>query len=145
MSKVNKPFGTRVEEQIKTLKTDADVHGETHHISYKLDTLPGKVTVDSIKEHLEFFNQTSLAVGAATSEIAAEQYPETKQVNWTGRLELCEGLIFNTDVHLKETVDGKDTFGITQTYVDHPHSQEMIEWYSTFQDTNQARAQALFK
>jgi hypothetical protein len=144
MSKSNKGFAKTIEAQIKELKENAEIHADTHHIGFKTPTLPKGISTESLQSHVDYINQTSLAVEAATSQIAHEQFPETKHESWDGRLELFPGLTFNSDTHLREVVGDATIFGGTQTFVDHPHSQEMVDWYSAFRDRNNELATKLF-
>lgn len=144
MSKTNKAFGKIMDAQVAELVKGAEVHKETHHISYQAPTLPEDLSIDTLKKAVNFINQTGLAVDAATVQIGIEQYPETKQESWDGRLALFEGLTFNSDVRLREVVGEETIYGATQTFIDHPHSQEMVDWYSSFRDVNIERATKLF-
>lgn len=151
MAKVNKGFGKVVEAEIKDLVANAEVHPDTHHIGFKVPTsftekkdYEFKNDVDVLGYAVDRINGLGLAVEAATTEIAHDQFGETKQEVWDGRLELFQGLTFNSDARLREVV-GEDTiFGGTQTFIDHPHSEEMVAWYSDYRETNIARAKKLF-
>lgn len=145
MSKVNKGFGKVMDAQVEQLVKGAEIHKETHHIKYGPVDMPEGVTTESLQTHVNFINQTGLAVEAATFQIAQQQFPETKQEAWDGRLELFEGLTVNSDVRLREVVGEETLYGTTQTFIDHPHSQEMVDWYSTFRDRNVELATNLFK
>jgi hypothetical protein len=143
MSKVNKGFGKIQDARVKELVENAEIHKDTHHITFKLPTeLSDKA--DQIKESINLINGYGLAVEAATFQIAHDQFGETKQEHWDGRLGLFDGLTFNSDTQLRDVI-GEDTiFGGSQTFIDHPHSQEMIDWYGTFRETNIERAKKLF-
>lgn len=144
MSKVNKGFGKVLDDRKAELIKNATIHKDTHHIVYKAPELPEGLTLDHLKKSVDFINGTGLAVEAATYEIGIEQFPETKQETWDGRLELFDGLTFNSDVRLREVV-GEDTlYGQTETFIDHPHSQDMVDWYGSFRDLNIERAKKLF-
>ncbi|KAB3419083.1 hypothetical protein F9Z84_06135 [Escherichia coli] len=151
MMSTNKAFGKAIEAEIKDLVKNAEVHQDTHHIGFKV---PGSFTedknydfkndVDVLGYAVDRINGLGLAVEAATTEIAHDQFPESKQEIWDGRLELFPGLTVNSDARLREVV-GEDTiFGSTQTFIDHPHSEEMVAWYSDFRETNIERAKKLF-
>lgn len=89
-------------------------------------------------------NGWGLAVEAATNEIAQTQFPETKQESWDGRLEVFDGLTMSTSSHLRQVV-GEDTlYGTADTFIDHPHSPEMVNWYTDYQAVNVDRAKKLF-
>ena len=141
----NKPFGKVIEAQVADLVKGAEIHKETHHIKFSETALPEGVTTESLQTHVDFINRTGLAVEAATFQIAQEQFPETKQEAWDGRLEMFPGLTFNSDVRLREVVGEETLYGTTQTFIDHPHSQEMVDWYSSFRDRNVELATNLFK
>lgn len=145
MAKTNKPFGKVIDAQVAELVKGAEIHKETHHIKFGTPAMPEGVTNESLKTHVDFINQTGLAVEAATFQIAQDQFPETKQEAWDGRLEMFEGLTFNSDVRLREVVGEETLYGTTQTFIDHPHSQEMVDWYSSFRDRNVELATNLFK
>lgn len=144
MAKINKAFGKVMDAQVAELVKGAEVHKETHHIAYKVPTMPETLSMESLMTAVNFINQTGLAVEAATTQIAAEQYPETKQESWDGRLSMFDGLTFNSDARLREIVGEETLYGTTQTFIDHPHSQDMVNWYSNFRDVNIARATKLF-
>lgn len=144
MAAINKGFGKAQDARVKELVEGAEIHKDTHHIAFKPIAFPKGITEDTLRSHVDFINGEGLAVEAATFQIAQEQFPETKQEHWDGRLQLFDGLTFNSDTRLREVV-GEDTFyGTTQTFIDHPHSQEMVDWYTTFRDTNAERAKKLF-
>lgn len=144
MSKANKAFGKIVTAQKDALIKNAEVHKETHHIGFKLEEYPEGITPESLASHTNFINQSSLAVEAATFELGTTHFADTKHEAWDGRLELAPGVIINSSAHLREVV-GEDTlYGTTQSYVDHPHSQDMVDWYASFRDTNMERAKKLF-
>lgn len=148
----NKPFGKTMEARIKDLVDNAEIHKDTHHIGFKLPTelsekkeLKFDSEVEVIEHAVDVINGYGLAVEAATFEIGQSQFPETKIEAWDGRLNMFEGLTINSDVHLRDVV-GEDTiYGATQTFIDHPHSQEMVDWYSSFRDRNVELATNLFK
>lgn len=141
----NKAFGKVIDAQIAELVKGAEIHKETHHIAFKEFSTDEGITKETLKTHIDFINRTGMAVEAATFQIAKEQFPETKVEAWDGRLELFEGLTVSSDVHLREVV-GEDTiYGATQTFIDHPHAQEMVDWYSAFRDRNVELATNLFK
>lgn len=143
MSK-NKPFGKVQDARVKELVENAEIHKDTRHVTFKVPASLSEEKIEQVKESVDLINAWGLAVEAATTEIAHEQFPETKHEAWDGRLNLFEGLTMNADVRLKETI-GKDVFfGKNQLFIDHPHSQEMVDWYSTFTETNADRAQKLF-
>lgn len=144
MAQVNKGFGKVMDAQVKELVENAEVHKDTHHISFKQPTLPKGITVDSLETHVNYINQTGLAVEAATTQISHDLFAETKHEHWDGRLELFSGLTFNADSHLREVVGEETLFGGSQLFVDHPHSQEMVDWYSNFSTVNAERAKKLF-
>lgn len=152
MSKAVKGFGSVQDARVKSLVEGAEIHKETHHITFKLPSemteekeLKFKNEVEVVQHAVELVNGYGLAVEAATSQIAHDQFGDTKHEIWDGRLEVFEGLTMNSDIRLRETVGEDVMFGITQTFVDHPHSQEMVDWYSKFQASNTERAQKLFK
>lgn len=148
----NKPFGKTMEARIKELVDNAEIHKDTHHIGFKLPAelsekkeLKFGSEVEVIEHAVDVINGYGLAVEAATFEIGQNQFPETKIEAWDGRLNMFEGLTINSDVHLREVV-GEDTiYGATQTFIDHPHTQEMVDWYSSFRDRNVELATNLFK
>jgi hypothetical protein len=151
MTTLNKAFGKTMDARIEDLVKNAEVHKDTHHISFKV---PESMTekkelcfgseVEVLAHAVDTINGYGLAVEAATTKIAHEQFPETKQEIWDGRLAMFDGLTMNSDVRLREVV-GEDTlFGTTQTFIDHPHSQDMVNWYAQFQEVNADRAKKLF-
>lgn len=144
MSKANKAFGKVMTGRIKELVDGAEIHKDTHHIVYQMPTLPEGLTPAILEQSIDFINGTGLAVEAATMQIGQEQFPETKIERWDGQLKAFDGLTFNSDVRLREVV-GEDTmFGVCETFIDHPHSTAMVEWYSDFSSVNQDRAKKLF-
>lgn len=151
MSKVNKAFGKTQEARIKDLVENAEIHTDTHHIGFKVPAsltetkeLKFESEVKVIEHAVDLINGYGLAVEAATTQISHDQFGETKQEIWDGRLELFPGLTFNSDSRLREVIGEETLFGTTQTFIDHPHSQQMVDWYSTFRDENIERAKKLF-
>lgn len=151
MSKVNKAFGKVMENRIDALVKGADIHKETHHIGFKL---PEEFTdkkefnfnnnLEVVQHAVDLVNGYGLAIEAATTQIAHEQFKDTKIERWDGSLKAFDGLTFNSDVRLREVV-GEDTmFGVAETFIDHPHSVEMVTWYSDFAAVNEERAKKLF-
>lgn len=151
MAKTNKAFGKAMDALVKDLSGGAEIHKDTHHIAFQLPTsfteqkeYTFKNDVGVIEYAVDKINSLGLAVEAATTQIAHDQFGDTKQEIWDGRLEMFPGLTFNSDARLREVV-GEDTiFGGTQTFIDHPHSQEMVAWYSDFRESNIERAKKLF-
>lgn len=151
MSTVNKAFGKVMDGRVEDLIKNAEIHKETHHIAFKVPealTEKKEITfaseVEVVTHAVDLINGYGLAVEAATTQIAQQQFPETKHETWDGRLALFDGLTMNSDVRLREVV-GEDTlYGTTQTFIDHPHSQEMVDWYANFQEVNVDRAKKLF-
>lgn len=147
----NKPFGKIQDARVKDLVEHAEIHKDTHHISFKVpESLTEKKElkfgseVEVVEHAVGLINGYGLAVEAATTEIAHSQFPETKQEIWDGRMSLFDGLTMNADVRLKEVI-GEDTiYGGSSLFIDHPHTQEMVDWYSTFAETNATRAKKLF-
>ncbi|QZA70753.1 hypothetical protein AH04_280 [Erwinia phage AH04] len=140
----NKPFGKIQDARVKELVENAEIHKDTHHITFKTPASLSPEKIDQMKESVTLINGWGLAVEAATNEIAHTQFPETKQESWDGRLSLFDGLTMNADARLKETIGDDTIFGGTQLFIDHPHSQDMVDWYSTFTETNIERAKKLF-
>lgn len=152
MTKQNKAFGKLTEERIKELVGNAEVHKETHHISFQVpEALTEKKEIKfgtqlEVVEHaVDLINGYGLAVEGATNELAHTHFPDSKHETWDGRLQLFEGMTINSDVRLREVVGEETLYGTTQTFIDHPHSQEMVDWYSGFRDRNVELAQTLFK
>lgn len=151
MSTVNKAFGKTMDARIEGLVKNAEIHKDTHHIAFKIpEELSEKKEIcfdnqiDVITHAVDLINGYGLAVEAATSQIAHDQFADTKQETWDGRLALFDGLTMNSDIRLREVV-GEDTlYGTTQTFIDHPHSQDMINWYANFREIDQDRARKLF-
>lgn len=140
----NKPFGKVQDARVKELVENAEIHKDTHHISFKMPSFLDEEKLGQLKESVELINGLGLAVEAATTKIAHEQFPETKQEIWDGRLSVFDGLTMNADIRLRETV-GEDTiYGNSQLFIDHPHSQDMVDWYSTFSESNAELAKKLF-
>lgn len=151
MSTVNKAFGKVMDSRVEDLVKNAEVHKDTHHISFKVpEALTEKKEIKfgsevEVLEHaVDLVNGYGLAVEAAVSNIAHDQFADTKQEIWDGRLALFDGLTMNSDTRLREVVGEETLFGTTQTFVDHPHSQDMVNWYSSFQEVNVERAKKLF-
>jgi hypothetical protein len=143
MSK-NKPFGKVLEKNRDALVKDATIYGETHHIDFKPEAIFTKEQVGTIKEAVDLINGGSLAVLAATDEINHQQFGETKHEHWTGRLEVCDGVTINVDSRGREVI-GEDTlYGTSQVFVDYPHTQDMVDWYSNYAGVNAERFQKLF-
>lgn len=152
MSKVNKGFGKVMNAQVDDLVKNASIHKDTHHIGFAIPEsftekkdYKFKNDVEVIDYAVDRINGLGLAVEVATANIAAEQYPETKEEAWDSRLELFPGLTFNSDARLREVVGEDTVFGTTQTFIDHPHSEELVGWYSEFREANIARATKLFE
>lgn len=151
MSKVNKTFGNIQDERIKGLIDNAEIHKETHHISFKVPTeltekkeLKFGSEVEVVEHAVGVINGYGLAVERAVTEIGHQQFADTKHETWDGRLALFEGLTMNADVRLREVI-GEDTiYGGSQLFIDHPHTQEMVDWYSNYQESNAERAKKLF-
>jgi hypothetical protein len=140
----NKPFGKVQDARVKELVDNAEIHKDTHHISFKMPSFLTTEKIDQLKESVELINGLGLAVEAATTEIAHNQFADTKQETWDSRLSVFDGLTMNADVRLRETV-GEDTiYGGSQLFIDHPHSQDMVDWYSTYSESNVERAKKLF-
>lgn len=142
---VNKGFGKSIEKVVNQLVANAEIHNETHHIAFKTPDLPKGITEQSLENHVNFLNNTQLAVEVATNQIAAEQYPETKHEAWDSRLDLYGIATVASDVRLREEVEGQASFGISTSSLCHPFSDEATNWYGDWVATNAARAEALFK
>uniref|UniRef100_A0AAU8L184 Uncharacterized protein n=1 Tax=Pantoea phage Survivor TaxID=3232176 RepID=A0AAU8L184_9CAUD len=147
----NKGFGKVMEARIKELKEGADVHQETRHISF---AIPGSLSekkelkfgteLEVVEHAVDLINGFGLAVEAATTELAHDNFADTKIERWDASLKLFDGMTMNSDVRLREVV-GEDTiYGSAETFIDHPHSQEMVSWYSDFSSVNEERAKKLF-
>lgn len=151
MSKVNKAFGKVMDTRIEDLVKGATIHKETHHITF---AVPEELTAEKeicFKNNLEvvqhavgLVNGYGLAIEAATTQIAHDQFTDTKQERWDGSLKAFDGLTFNSDVRLREVVGDDTIFGAAETFIDHPHSVEMVTWYSDFATVNEERAKKLF-
>lgn len=147
----NKPFAKVQEARIQGLVKNAEIHKDTHHITF---AVPEELTekkeikfnseLEVVEHAVDLINGFGLAVEGAVNEIAHDHFADTKHETWDGRLSLFDGLTMNADVRLKEVV-GEDTiYGGSQLFVDHPHSQDMVNWYSEFAASNVERAKKLF-
>lgn len=141
---IKKTFKDHQDGVVKELVEGAKIHKDTHHIEFSIPKLPETLTMDNIKETINFINGTTLAVQAATAEIGHNQYPESKIEAWDGRLEMFDGLSISSDVRLREEVGEETVYGTSQTFVSYPHSQEMVTWFADLQTTNQERIKKLF-
>ena len=133
-----------MKQRVDHLVEKAEVFKDTKHIALKFDAWPENVSPESLATHVDFLNQTGLAVEAAVTNIGYDQFEETKIENWDGRLELIPGVVINSSTQMKEVVEDVTTFGNSQTFIDHPHSPELVNWYSNFADTNVERVKKLF-
>ena len=140
-----------MDSRVEALVKGAKIHKETHHIGFAIPEelsekkdLCFKSNLEVIEHAVDLVNGYGLAVEAATTQIAHEQFADTKQERWDGSLKAFDGLTFNSDVRLREVV-GEDTiYGSAETFIDHPHSVEMVTWYSDFAAVNEERAKKLF-
>lgn len=150
-SKVNKAFGKVMDSRVEALVKGATVHKDTHHITYALpeeltekQDFKFKNNLEVVQHAVDLVNGYGLAVEAATTQIAHDQFADTKVERWDGHLKAFDGLTFNSDVRLREVI-GEDTiYGAAETFIDHPHSVDMVTWYSDFAAVNEERAKKLF-
>lgn len=121
MSNVNKAFGKMMDSRVEALVKGAKVHKETHHITYAIPEeftaekeICFKNNLEVVQHAVDLVNGYGLAVEAATTQIAHDQFADTKQERWDGQLKAFDGLTFNSDVRLREVV-GEDTlFGVSE-------------------------------
>ncbi len=143
MSKAN-AFAKTMDSTIAQLVKDATIHKDTHHVELKLSSLPKGITEDSLTLHQDFVNQISVATEAALTEIAVNQYPETKVLDWDAELNLVPGINITATTNLKTCVGEETMYGISDLSVDHMYNEELSLWYDNFQNVNQERAKKLF-
>lgn len=143
MSKAN-AFAKSMDSLKAELVKNATIHKDTHHVSFAVPTLPKGITPESLTLHNDFTNQVSVAAEAALMDIAVEQYPESKVLDWDGELKLIPGIDITATAMLKQTVGEEDIYGMTDVCVDHLFNEELSIWYDGFTDVNVDRAKKLF-
>ena len=141
MSDLNK----MLRASVKTAVESAEVHKETGAVVFKAPEFPKGITPASLKDHVDFINQTSVVTGAALSEIALDNYPESKMEKWTGELDLVDGLTISSGYQVREVVGDDTAYGVSEVFVDYDYGQALSDWHTEFAQVNADRAADLFK
>lgn len=132
---------------IESLVSGATVHKETGTTTLVADKdfFPEGITPESLDNHVNFINRSSVAVEAAVNQLAADNYADSKREKWDGELKLTDSITLSAAVQLRETLDGQDPqFGVTECFVDYAYEQELNDWYGEFSAMNKERAAKLF-
>ena len=138
-------FTDTMNVRVANLVKNAEIHKETHLINFTEKGLPDGITNESLKTHVDFINETSVAVGQAVAEIAQTQYPDSKHLAWDGHLQLGEGLSFSAGHQLKEEVGDEVSFGVSEVLVDYTYNEDLAKYWGEMQDLNAKRGADLFK
>lgn len=140
-------FNTQMSDAIAALVGSSTTHKETGTITFTVpeNFYPEGITPETLSQHVDFINSSSVAVEAAVSQLAAESYPDSKKTHWDGELQLTENVKLSAGIQLQEKLEDQDPmFGITECFVDYHYNDDLTNWYADFAETNKARAAALF-
>lgn len=142
-------FNEEMFADIAAAKARAEIFPETQvvHLPPQWNE---EVTEASFQKHMDFANRHMLVLGGVVSEVAHEQYPDTKALTWTGSTHLGAAADLHVKHYLREdyTVDGSDdissNFGITDMAFTYNLSDEQVQFYEHFTAIDNERCQALF-
>lgn len=143
---VNKNYGELMDKGVKQLVENSAFDKATNHVTFNAEKLdmPEGVTQDTIKTHVEFFNDLSVLTEQATAQVARDQFADNdKLTTLDGTLDLGVFSI-NSQHHLKQQVGDEWLFGQSTTVVDYTHSEEQAVWLETQRKANEELATKLF-
>lgn len=147
MSKSNPSFIDLIEADIKLAQKEAEVIADTAVVNFK-PQYTEKVTKEVVENTIEWLNHQGAIVYGATSNIAYDQFGETKKRDWTGVMDL--GCMQITAMHqIRDVIDGPNgeeaIHGQCDLFFDYQHSEGLSEWYDHFMKIDEERCANLFK
>lgn len=143
-------FNEEMFADIAAAKSRAEIFPETQvvHLSPQWND---EITKESFQKHMDFANRQMLILGGVVSEVAHEQYPDTKALTWTGNMHLGEAAELHTkhylreDYHVEGAEETSSNFGITDMAFTYNLSAEQIQFYDHFTAIDNERCQKLFE
>ena len=143
---VNKTYGEKMAQEVKSLIEHSDYNKATNHIVFNPEklNLPEGVTVESAKVHVDWINDLSAQAEQATAEIAREQFATNDKLTTIDGTLALGSFSVQTQHHLKQQVGEDWIYGQSTTAVDYNHSVEQAEWLDTQRGANQDLASKLF-
>lgn len=143
-------FIENIFKDIKTAQEGATVHKDTQVVNFK-PTWTVDVTEESLNKHIDFINHQGAVVAGGTSNIAFENYPETKAETWTGVMDFG-GLKITAQTNMREVYDmGEDKkeygYGLSDLVFDMvgTNGPAIDAFYDKFSEIDNERCKNLFE
>jgi hypothetical protein len=143
---VNKNYGEYMDKGLQELVKNSSYDKATNHATFdasKLD-MPEGVTTDSIKTHVEFFNDLGTLTEQATAQVAREQFANNDKLTTIDGTLNMGAFSINSQHHLKQQVGEEYLYGQSTTVIDYVHSTEAADWLETQRKSSQDLAEKLF-
>lgn len=143
---VNRTYGEEMDLRVKEMVGTSSYDKATNHVTFdpaKLEK-PEGITDESIKTHVDWFNDVSAIAEQATAQVARTQFESNnKLTTLDGTLELGAFTV-NTQHHLRQQVGEEQVYGQSTTAVDYVHNTEQAAWLATQRKSDTELATALF-
>lgn len=144
---LNKDFSERMQKAVDQMKEKGQFNALTNHVNFGADavTLPEGITEESMKQHVDFINETSGQLETATALIAREQHANNDKLSTVDGSYHIGGVTINSQHHLRQQVGGDEwVFGESTTAISYVHSDEQTQWLTEQRETSVAEAAKLF-
>lgn len=143
---LNKEFGASMDAAVAQLVEKGVFDKATAHVTYGIDavTLPEGITEDSMKQHVEFINNTASAVEVATAQIARDQHADNDKLQTVDATFSFGGFDINSQHHLRQQIDEEYVYGQSTTAVDYQHGSDLSAWMVDQRESSVQQATKLF-
>lgn len=143
---VNKTYGESMDLRVKELVDNSAYDKSTNHVTFDAAKLekPEGITEESVKSHVNWFNDLAAQTEQATAQIARTQYGENDKLTTLDGTLNMGAFTINTQHHLKQQIGEEYAYGNSTTAVDYVHSAEQAAWLDTQRTADRDLATKLF-
>lgn len=143
---LNKAFGDSMDAAVAQLVEKGVFDKATAHVTYGVEAvnLPEGITEESMKNHVNFINETASAVEVATAQIARDQYATNDKLSSVDATFSFGGFDINSQHNLRQQIEEDYVYGQGTTAVDYRHSDDLSSWMADQRENSVAQATKLF-
>lgn len=140
-------FDEMMEAGITNLLDTAEVSDVSAHATFNLpaELFPENITPATLKEHVDFINNTTAQVNAATAQLGRQAYEANNDItNFDGTLNLGDAVTINAQHVMSQDLGDSQLYGQTTVAADFVFSTELNEWQDQMQVSNAELAAKYF-
>lgn len=140
-------FDEMMETGITNLLDTAEVSDVSAHATLNLppELYPENITPATLKEHVDFINNTTAQVNAVNAQLGRQAYEANNDItNFDSTLNLGDAVTINAQHVVRQDMGDGELYGQTTVAADFVFSTELNEWQDQMQTSNAEAAAKLF-